>query len=227
MTKLARLPPSLFLALGLAVGSSAVEAADGAGSGFFSGEAVHGVITDAQTGEPIEGAVIVARWGSLAYQYRLEGSGYMQGEPLHVDEAVSDAKGRYAIRGWRREHPVAVRPDDRADPLLALFKPGYEPLVVRNDAGRYRAGRDSGGRRPSDWNGGTIRLKRWSGSLGEYATLLASFQFGGLDWMAKDAWKAMPRMVLALHQEKRRLGNDGAPIVGVDRMPGRAGAGTL
>jgi hypothetical protein len=83
-----------------------------------------GWVTDAETGEPLEGAVVVAAWNIL------------QRHPLHsktvevirLDEAITDKEGRFEFAplgaytppaGWER--------DEGAFPVLHFFKPGYEP----------------------------------------------------------------------------------------------------
>jgi hypothetical protein len=83
-----------------------------------------GWVTDARTGEPIEGAVIVAKWQIL------------QRHPLHsrtdqiirLEEILTDKEGRFQFAPLGHyEPPLGWERDEGAFPHLAFFKPGYEP----------------------------------------------------------------------------------------------------
>ncbi len=186
----------------------------------YLGRETRGQVVDAASSQPIEGAIVVARWDWLDYRSALEGSGYYaNGDAVHVGEALTDRDGRYAIAGWGPVLRAGGKMDEKA-PNLIVFKPGYEPLQrpLAGDA--------------------TLRLKTFTGTPKEFAQAIARIQGapypgygeskGGLGWQHPgDNAKAMPRMVLALHREKVRLGEDGAAIRGANQIPGRAGEGEL
>lgn len=176
-----------------------------------------GQVVDAERGTPLPDAIVVARWEWETWiPPRLHGGGYYAyaGDAVHVAEALSDASGRYAIPGWG---PTLKANGRRAQgmPRVLFFKPGYEPLVA--EAARLE--------------GKPARLKRFAGSPREYAALIARFQeveSRGLAWTFPDAGlEKAPRMVLAIHREKSRLGEDGRAITGANLLPGRNGRGEL
>jgi hypothetical protein len=177
---------------------------------------LRGQVVDADSGVPLAGAVLVLRWGWLTYiPSRFQGGGSYAdlGETLKVSEAVSDAQGRFTLAG--PGHPILKttgKPEDKA-PSLAVFKSGYEPFT-----------KDGGD------DSGMVRLKRHAGTGAELAAKIAKMQGNyrdGLHWGSdKETGEQMPRMLLAIHREKVRLGDDGAAILGADALAGRSGKGT-
>ncbi len=188
---------------------------------YFSAQ-LRGEVLDDATAQPLEGAIVVARWNWLDFHPALHGSGYsFSGDAVHVGEALTDRNGRFAIAGWG---PVTRAGGKLADnePSLIAFKPGYEPLE-----------RDARAE-------GAIRLKRFTGAPKDYAAAILRIQGAhpgespyaragrGLAWRHEsENWKAMPRMILALHREKARLGEDGAGVLGAHTLFGRSGKGAI
>lgn len=102
----------------------------------YSGAEIKGRIVDAENGEPIEGAVVVASWHisktiitpdfPLFWTSRRE-------RLFYVTEALSDREGRYVIAAWGPiERPADWRRKGPRDPQLAIFKSGYEPVYPNN-----------------------------------------------------------------------------------------------
>ena len=155
-----------------------------------------------ESGSPVAGAVIVARWNWQVYVSRFEGSGwYNQPEAIHTDEAVTDRDGRYVIGGWG---PTVRngRPDPDS-PAILVFKAGFDPFVGRSADVTLRKAADRAG----------------------YAKAVRSFQETSLIWRV--AGQVTPKMVEALYREKQRLGEEGDPILGPNVLPGHEGAGRL
>lgn len=76
-------------------------------------EPVKARIVDADTGQPIEGAIVIARWGTIHNRYVLK-----------VAEAVTDANGQFNFPGWGPvKRPDGCLWDD--DPYMTVFKSGY------------------------------------------------------------------------------------------------------
>jgi hypothetical protein len=172
---------------------------------------LRGQVVDAESGRPVQGAVVVATWAWLDYEmpgyYR--SGGYRQASnSLHVGEGVSDGGGNFRVPAW-----ALTKSGGRLDenqPRIFAFKAGYEPLkdLTTNE-------------------NMVLRMKKAPADPKEYARQIAALQ-GGLRWLADEtAAKSMPRMMLALHDQKARLGEDGAEILGGHRMPGRAGKGSI
>lgn len=94
----------------------------------YSGAEINGRIVDAETGEPLEGAAIVAHW-KIYHQTLLNAlaHGSATNGVLNVEEAISDRHGRYTIPAWGPiPRPSGWQIDGRYDPVLLVFKPGYE-----------------------------------------------------------------------------------------------------
>jgi hypothetical protein len=173
----------------------------------FAAPGTRGQVVDAESGAPIDGAVVVARWEWEQSRYVNGGGGYSNyGQSVHVGEAVTGADGRFAIAKWAATMTTGGRMADDAPRLLA-FRSGYEPQAQQASAGT------------------TVRLKKFSGDGKEYAKLIANFQegSGGLAWSADENWPAFPKMVMALQRERARLGADGTSIVSAERMRDRTG----
>jgi hypothetical protein len=169
----------------------------------YSASPLSGRVVDAATDQPLEGVIIVAQW----ILYRATVGGDVDHGRLHVLETVTDADGRYQFPGWGpKPNPIEIIPRlsyccfmREHDPQLSLFKPGYRPRRLLNE----KPHDPKPALRTSTWDGKTIRLEPFQGSLNEWATRLHFLQ-GDLGWNKLD-WRACPRMVLAIEQERLRL----------------------
>lgn len=86
--------------------------------GYSSGKELHGVIVNADTGEPIPDAIVVADW--------ITSSGTAGGSELvcfHVGTATTNAAGEYYMPAWRHKSPFSAK-YERSIVILA-YKPGY------------------------------------------------------------------------------------------------------
>lgn len=79
----------------------------------------HGEVSDVETGEPIEGAVVVVVWHSFS-PFNMERYQHYQ----RAVETLTDAKGKFSIRDWPG---VNLNPFTVIDskPWIIVFKPGY------------------------------------------------------------------------------------------------------
>jgi hypothetical protein len=169
---------------------------------------IQGQIVDADTGEPLEGIIITANW-------ELQGpwEDIPEGQMM-VMEAVTDKEGRFAFPAWGpklRRPLVGFGRIKFQDPQLLLFKSGYEYKRLQNAL--ILSTRNKGPHRRSDWNGKTILLKKFTRSLKEYAEHIGDlsdylqFAFRHDDC----SWKQIPRMLVAIHREEKRLQQKGIP----------------
>jgi hypothetical protein len=189
-------------------------------------------VVDEESSAPLAGVVIVARWEWLEYRPTFHGSPYRnEGDALHMVEVVTGSDGRFVIPGWGPKGRETGRLDDHEDPKLSLFKSGYAPLELRNERWTSLMQPNPALSRGSDWHGKTLKLRKSTASPKEYAQQIRRFQgelYGALWWRHQgDHWKSMPRMILALHREKRRLGEDGRAVLGANALYGRSGRGEL
>ena len=111
----------------------------------YSGAEIAGRIVDKETGEPVEGAVVVASWQVYRVEMtRLKLSTVPKTNKLfYIAEALSDAQGRYVIPAWGPiERTGEWRISPYFDPVLAIFKPGYDPEYRNNVA--WQKGSETG-----------------------------------------------------------------------------------
>jgi hypothetical protein len=96
-------------------------------------DAYSGWVTDAATGEPVEGAIVVAAWQILQRQQAFGIEGRPKRQNLRLEETLTDKEGyfEFAALGDYTPPPGWIR-DEVAFPLIRFFKPGYVP------AGRTR-----------------------------------------------------------------------------------------
>jgi hypothetical protein len=166
-----------------------------AGPPLYSAKEIRGQIVDEQTGQPIEGAVVVAQW--VLFQAGF-GDGGHKGR-IHVHETVTDKEGRYFIPAWGpRLHPPMTKLLD-LDPEILIFKSTYEPHSLYNSA----MSEDS--MRASDWDGKVVTLRKMQGTLDDYASRIKDGLSTSLSALGEEDWRSFPRMVLALDAEDRRL----------------------
>lgn len=99
----------------------------------YSGAAFGGRIVDGETGQPLGGAVVVARWQLYRAHNFMNIVGSTEYRLLHVAESVTDAGGFYRIPAWGPiVRPAGWEVFGEEDPLVAAFKPGYEPNSMAN-----------------------------------------------------------------------------------------------
>ncbi len=90
---------------------------------MYSSADVTGRVVDTETGEPIEGAVVVGIW-----QLESQGFEHSYGDAIHVVESVSDAMGHYRLKGFDTKLVGPFRGELRdSDPYISVFADGYKP----------------------------------------------------------------------------------------------------
>jgi hypothetical protein len=151
---------------------------------FYRGAEIKGQVVDADTKEPIEGVVVVAKW-ELYCANPVDGS---HCKVLHVYEAVTDKEGRYSMPSWGPKMRPRKTYLTHFDPYTLYFKKGYEASwLINSDPERFykyyksvdfenisfknfekRVGftryEHHRSLRESVWDGRTIEMKRFEGS---------------------------------------------------------------
>lgn len=130
----------------------------------YWGREIRGRVVDADTGEPIEGAVVVADWKLYSGGWGHGG----HGDSLRKEETLTDADGRFAFPSWGPTmRPSYTILDDA--PRILVFRRTYEIASLRN------AEDSNGFVRRSDWDGVTLRLHKFTGSVAMRAQALGAF----------------------------------------------------
>lgn len=162
----------------------------------YSAKEMRGQVVDGDTGQPLEGVVIVAEW--KLYHEGIGSGGH--GGAIKTIEALTDKEGRYFIPGWG---PV-IRPPfaylDFYDPRLRMFKSNYYPQDLSNEV-LSGANRDRSVMRRSRWDGKVIKLTPFKGDWYDYGFN----KLGGIWSDIGDCVRECPRFVLALDAESRRI----------------------
>ena len=86
----------------------------------YSADPIEAWVVDAETNQPIEGAIVVAHW---ELKGGLEG-GNVMGQVM-VMEAVTDDKGKFNFPAWGPKWHIGWGGLGDSDPELLLFKSGY------------------------------------------------------------------------------------------------------
>jgi hypothetical protein len=95
---------------------------------FYRAEPISGVVRDATTGQPLAGVVVVATWYS-----QVPGPMAPRTEEFEVQEATTDAQGRYTIPGWWIKFlPRVFASISTEQPSLFVYKYGYFPRSMKN-----------------------------------------------------------------------------------------------
>lgn len=176
---------------------------------------ITGNVIDEATTEPVDGAVVVARW-------ELQGFDPSPLDSFWIMEAVTDASGAYTIPGWGpkinwRFLYTNIRADD---PEIIVFKNGYQPLFERN----YQSTGSAWFYRTADkLDGRTFALTMFEGSAEAY--LGACFDIESrIRWQLYKqscGWNQIPHLILELHSvgvAATKAGVDGRSLM-IGRIP--------
>lgn len=175
----------------------------------YSAEPIEATVIDAETKQPLEGVVVTANWQLEEGTF----GGNVQAGQLMVMEAVTDKDGKFRFPSWGpttvwRGHLV------NDDPQLLLFKSGYEYQRLYNHVSMsaYREYVLKPVRR-SDWNGKTIELKPFKGTVEEYAKRFENLNYE-LEHIATGQpedchWKKLQKVITEMNREHKSLEEKG------------------
>ena len=150
--------------------------------GYSSGKELHGVIVNADTGEPIPDAIVVADW--------ITSSGTAGGSELvcfHVGTATTNAAGEYYMPAWRHKSPFSAKYERSI--VIFAYKPGYRWPYPKVKYGNY----------PTD----TLVLSR--GSVSERLDYLEEVDRQTDCFSAYESMRALLPLRQAIYEEVRTL----------------------
>ena len=167
----------------------------------YSAKPISATVIDADTKQPLSGVNVLIEW-------TLQNSNASSESFWVVDEAVTDAQGRFTLSGWGpqlvpqrlTELPRRLGPEQ---PTIYVFKSGYEFESASNPRDSWMIGnRQWTGDlvRSSYWDSKSIKLKKFVGSTKQY--------LDGLSPMADRLplhgcrWAKVPRFTAALVMER-------------------------
>jgi hypothetical protein len=91
-----------------------------AGQGASPSGPYRGKVIDANTGQPLAGAAVVAAW-FLDHPLAVHGTA----RAAHVIEVLTDAQGEFAIPRWTQVTPIG----SMEEPRFTIYFPGYGPFL--------------------------------------------------------------------------------------------------
>lgn len=164
---------------------------------YFAKE-IHGQVVDAESGQALEGVVVVASWEPCWIGI---GHGGDCGGSINTLEAVTDKEGKYLIPGWGPRPRLPFSFLSHLDPVLRFFKSDFYPQGLSNRLYSYENHNRSMTRK-SEWDGKAIKLKPFKGDdWADYGSQVSySWSSGGSDCV-----RECPRYVLALDAESKRI----------------------
>ena len=175
----------------------------------LSADPIDSQVVDADTSQPIEGAVVVAYWemhrGSL-------GGDNLPCGAANVEEAVTDAAGKFHISGWGPIHSSCDGMRSFA-PVFYIFKSGYYYGRVGNHPVDPTSIVSS---THSEWNGKQLKLQKFTDQSLAYTgvkSYAANFselnadelQLFIVDFPKECNWKKIPNTLRALIAEQQRF----------------------
>ena len=176
---------------------------------MHSAESIEAWVVDAQTGQPIEGAVVVAHW-QLERKFAIPPGvvGYDPRGPLQLQilETVTDARGRFAFPAWEPRRAPMGSYLEGYDPRIIIFKSGYEYFADSN-MHHSKFDTSTSSTRTSELNGRTVKLKKFEGDLKGYEERI-SLLGGAIGFATRPQskncdWQKIPQMLAAVFKQER------------------------
>lgn len=183
---------------------------------------ISGNVYDTGSGDPLEGAVVVATW----YLTGMEGAHV---STLAAEETITAADGSFTIDSWGPKFtmPSLFAGLDPDMPKLVVFKDGFLPTIVENIGTgppyRFHGPKDLS-IRVLDQN--KFPLEPFSGSLAEYLPNLREMNNRVRELRAGPNcdWKQIPQFILAVDavaQTATRRGLEGGAGLSMLNIPPR------
>jgi hypothetical protein len=185
------------------------------GSPYYTSDPIEAWVVDADTGQPIEGAVVTANWQLVSASLDTGGRKLRQ---LEVLETTTDKNGRFYFPGFTK---INFTLDElrEEDPQILIFKPGYQYFRAVGVAESYEA--KSGSHRHSEISGKTIALTKYDKSGRALAMHFAALTVGLSNISISGDSKKVSRMIERIVCEQRRLASVDPPA-SIFSIPGQS-----
>jgi len=177
----------------------AVLAVGACGSPYYTSDPIEAWVVDADTGKPIEGAIVVASWQLLGFTLDTGGS---RNHQLAVMETVTDKNGRFSFPGFTRVN-FRLEKLGEEDPRVLIFKPGY--LVATGQSSYPADATALGAHRRSRLIGKSIVLNAADANADGYIRSLGNISSLLMDLWIGDQITNAQVLLNAAVCEKRRL----------------------
>jgi len=176
-----------------------VLALNACGSPYYTADPIEAWVVDAETGQPIEGAVVTANWQLVAASFDTGGRKLRQ---LKVMETVTDKNGRFTFPGFTKLN-LSLNELRDEDPQILIFKSGYRYFRTSHD---YDTRKPSpGAHRTSPLVEKNVRLERADSNPQKVAHELTFLTTELANIWASHDGEEIPRMTHALGCERKRL----------------------
>ena len=166
-------------------------------------------VVDAETGAPIEGAVITANWELVKGGF--DGPRYFG--QLEIRETVTDKNGRFFFAGFSKNDSSGAELRE-SDPQILIFKAAYEFQRFTNDYIDGGAGLKKL-ERTAAVNGKTVRLSKQNLDKERLYVSHSRLVRTGLDFVRKTMphkneiescyWQIIPQMILETRKQEQYM----------------------
>jgi len=166
---------------------------------YYTADPIEAWVVDAETGQPIEGAVVTANWQLVSVGLDTGGRKLHQ---LEVKETRTDKNGRFYFPGFTKLNNMVDELREE-DPQLLIFKPGYKYYRTVNSYPTKEA--QPGAHRQARVGHETLKMKSVASSAEKSAADLSSLS-SHLESIANSGdSRLIPQMLRSVVCEAQRL----------------------
>ena len=161
----------------------------------YSAEPIEAWVRDADSGQPVVGAVVAAQWVLIG------GLHTDQVGELVVMEASTDLNGRFYFPGWG---PTTATKGSLSyqSPEILIFKSGYKYRRLTN---KFSTEMLPSGKVSSEWNKKILKIDRFKGNLEDYENQLRGLylRIGWAYYNASCEWRKIPNLLAELQRQRK------------------------
>lgn len=166
---------------------------------YYTADPIEAWVVDAETGQPIEGAVVTANWQLVSVGLDTGGRKLHQ---LEVKETRTDKNGRFYFPGFTKLNNMVDELREE-DPQLLIFKPGYE--YYRTASSYPNREGQPGAHRTARFNGEKLKLTNDDQNIKKAAANLSSLTTNLESIANAGASNEVPQMLRAVACAAKQL----------------------